>query len=114
MSRQIAQLEADVGHVLSKRTTRGVRLTQAGAALRAPAERMREHALQFGMVAASRLQSLAGTVRSTTCEIFSAYLLPDVLRTLRDGHPEIQIELVASNAVENLIERDADTALRRV
>ena len=38
LSRQIAQLEAQLGQALFERTTRGVRLTEAGTALRiAPA-----------------------------------------------------------------------------
>lgn len=112
LSRQVAQLEAQLGHALFERTTRGVRLTEAGAALRAPAERMREQAQQFAHVAAGKSNTLAGTVRVTASEIFSAYVLPDLLRSLRDAHPEIQIELVASNTLENLLERDADIALR--
>ena len=112
LSRQIAQLEAQLGHALFERTTRGVRLTEAGAALRAPAERMREHAQQFAMVAAGRSQTVAGTVRVTASEVFSAYVLPELLLGLRRSHPEIQIELVASDTVENLLERDADVALR--
>ncbi|KQW35482.1 LysR family transcriptional regulator [Rhizobacter sp. Root404] len=114
LSRQIAQLEAQLGHALFERTTRGVRLTDAGTALREPAERMREHAQQLAMVAAGRSQALAGTVRITASEMVSAYLLPDMLRALRVTHPEIQVELVASNAVENLLEREADIALRMV
>ena len=89
-----------------------MKLTEAGAALRAPAERMREHAQQFAMVAAGRSQTVAGTVRVTASEVFSAYVLPDLLLGLRRTHPEIQIELVASNAIENLLEREADIALR--
>ena len=112
LSRQIAQLEAQLGHALFERTTRGVRLTEAGEALLGPAERMREHAQQFSLVAAGRSQTLAGTVRVTASEMVSTYLLPDLLRALRDQHPEIQIELVASNALENLLEREADIALR--
>jgi DNA-binding transcriptional LysR family regulator len=114
LSRQIAQLEAQLGHALFERTTRGVRLTEAGTALREPAERMRDHALQFSMVAAGRVQALAGTVRITASEMVSTYLMPPLLRELRDRHAEIQVELVASNAVENLLERDADIALRMV
>jgi len=114
LSRQVAQLEAQLGHALFERTTRGVRLTEAGTALRAPAERMREHARQFALVAAGRSTALAGTVRVTASEVFSAYVLPALLLDLRRAHPEIQIELVASDAVENLLERDADIALRMV
>jgi len=47
-------------------------------------------------------------------EVFSAYVLQPLLGALRQAHPEIQIELVASNAVENLLERQADVALRMV
>jgi DNA-binding transcriptional LysR family regulator len=112
LSRQIAQLEAQLGQSLFERTTRGLRLTEAGAALRMPAERMREQAQQFAMVAAGRAETLAGTVRITASEIVSAYVLPDLLRGLRESHPEIQIELVASNTLENLLEREADIALR--
>ena len=112
LSRQVAQLEAQLGHALFERTTRGVRLTEAGAALRAPVERMREQALQFGLVAAGRSQSLAGTVRVTASDVYSAYVLPPLLRALRESHVEIQIELVASDRIENLLERDADIALR--
>jgi DNA-binding transcriptional LysR family regulator len=114
LSRQVAQLEAQLGHALFERTTRGVRLTDAGEALRGPAERMREQAQQFSLVAAGRSLALAGTVRVTASEMVSAYVLPALLRRLRDQHPEIQIELVASNEVENLLEREADIALRMV
>ena len=114
LSRQIAQLEAQLGHALFERTTRGVRLTEAGTALRVPAERMREHAREFALVAAGRSQTLAGTVRMTASEIVSAYVLPALLLDLRRTHPEIQIELVASNSIENLLEREADIALRMV
>ena len=112
LSRQIAQLEVQLGHALFERTTRGVRLTDAGAALRVPVERMREQALQFELVAAGRSQSLAGTVRVTASDVYSAYVLPPLLRALRESHPEIQIELVASDRIENLLEREADIALR--
>lgn len=114
LSRQVGALEAQVGSALFERTRRGLRLTEAGAALRLPAERMRQHAREWSLAAAGRAQSLAGTVRLTASEVMSAYVLPPLLRKLRERHPEIQIELVASNVVENLLEREADIALRMV
>lgn len=114
LSRQMSRLEAQVGHALFERTRRGVRLTEAGAALRLSAQRMREHAREGSLAAAGHATRLAGTVRITASEIVSAYLLPGVLRDLREAHPEIQIELVASDALQNLLERDADIALRMV
>ncbi|HJW10810.1 MAG TPA: LysR family transcriptional regulator [Albitalea sp.] len=112
LSRQVSQLEAHVGHALFERTRRGLRLTEAGAALLAPAQRMQEHAREWSLAVAGRSTSLAGTVRITASEIVSAFVLPRVLCKLQQTHPEIQIELVASNTLENLLDRDADIALR--
>ncbi|MBC7995301.1 MAG: LysR family transcriptional regulator [Rhizobacter sp.] len=114
LSRQMSELEAQTGHALFERTRRGVSLTEAGEALRLPAQRMREHAREWSLVAAGRSTALAGTVRITASEVMSAYVLPAVLRGLREAHPEIQIELVPSDKLENLLERDADIALRMV
>ena len=114
LSRQMSRLETQVGSALFERTRRGLRLTATGEALRLPAQRMQDHAREWSLQAAGRSMSLQGTVRLTASEMVSAYLLPNVLRLLRQAHPEIQIELVASNAVENLLEREADIALRMV
>jgi DNA-binding transcriptional LysR family regulator len=114
LSRQMTALETQVGAALFERTRRGLRLTEAGEALRLPVQRMQEQAHEWSLLAAGRSESLQGSVRLTASEMVSAYLLPEVLRGLRQTHPEIQIELVASNAVENLLEREADIALRMV
>lgn len=114
LSRQLALLEAQIGHSLFERSPRGLRLTAAGEALLPAARRMREGAQDLTLALAGREQGLAGTVRLTASEIVSTYMLPDVLRALREAHPEIQIELVASDAVEDLRERSADIAVRMV
>ncbi|WP_198414850.1 LysR family transcriptional regulator [Piscinibacter terrae] len=114
LSRQMSALEQHIGGALFERTRRGLRLTEAGQTLLGPAQRMQEHAREWSLAAAGQSQSLAGTVRITASETMSAFLLPPILRRLRDEHPQIQVEMVASNAVENLLERDADIALRMV
>ena len=114
LSRQMSALEQQVGSALFERTRRGLRLTEAGRALLPPAQRMHDHARQWSLAAAGQSQSLTGTVRVTASEVMSAFLLPPILRRLREAHPQIQIELVATDAVENLLEREADIALRMV
>ena len=42
LSRQMTELEAQVGSLLFERTSRGLRLTEAGEALRIPAQRMQQ------------------------------------------------------------------------
>ena len=114
LSRQLALLEAQVDQSLFERSPRGLRLTAAGEALLPAARRMREGAQDLTLALAGREQSLAGTVRLTASETVSCYLLPTVIGDLRAAHPEIQIELVASNEVQDLREHSADIAVRMV
>ncbi|GAA5179653.1 LysR family transcriptional regulator [Niveibacterium umoris] len=114
LSRQIAQLEQQTGAALFERTTRGLSLTEAGDALVEPARRMQAAAQALALAAAGRAQTLAGTVRLTASEMMSAHVLPPILVQLRAAHPEIEIELVASNRVDNLLAREADIAIRMV
>jgi DNA-binding transcriptional LysR family regulator len=112
VSRQIAALEAAVGAALFERVARGVSLTSAGTALREPARRMLEAAQSAGLAAAAQGKEAVGTVRITASEIMAAYVLPPILARLRGLHPGIQIELVASNRLDNLLTREADIAVR--
>jgi len=112
LSRQIAALESSVGAVLFERVARGLHLTASGEALLLPARQMQTAAQAVSLTALGQTQQLAGTVRLTASEMTSAYVLPAILTLLRHAHPEIQIELVASNRVENLLERQADIAIR--
>ena len=40
--------------------------------------------------------------------------MPPIITKLRRDHPDLEIELVLSNRVENLLRRDADIAVRMV
>ncbi|MCX7217727.1 MAG: LysR family transcriptional regulator [Burkholderiales bacterium] len=112
LSRQIAELEQVTGSALFERVARGLKLTVAGDHLVAPARHMMVAARALGMASASQDKGLSGTVRITASEIASAYVLPPILVKLAELHPEIQIELVASNQLSNLLEREADIAIR--
>ena len=114
LSRQIAELEALAGASLFERVARGLSLTEAGEALMEPARRMLAAAQGLSLAATAQHREVAGTVRITASEIVSAYVLPPVLVALRKAWPAIQVELVASNRVDNLLEREADIAIRMV
>ncbi len=113
LSRRIAQLESEIGLPLFERTARGLAPTVAGQALVEPARQMRAAVRALGD-ATAQSQSLAGTVRITASEIVSAFVLPSLLTRLAVTHPDIQVELVASNRIDNLLEREADLAIRMV
>ena len=57
---------------------------------------------------------VSGTVRITASQPVACVLLPPVLARMRQVLPEVQVELVASNQVTNLLRREADIALRMV
>jgi DNA-binding transcriptional LysR family regulator len=51
-------------------------------------------------------------VRVSAGEIVGAEILPPLFAILRERHPELEIELVLSNEVDNLLRREADIAVR--
>jgi DNA-binding transcriptional LysR family regulator len=117
LSRQIAQLEAALGAPLFERTARGLLPTAAARALAEPAARMLAAARACAVAAdetAGAQASLAGTVRLTASEVVSCHVLPPLLAALARRHPQLQIELVASDQLDNLLEHEADIAVRMV
>jgi DNA-binding transcriptional LysR family regulator len=53
-------------------------------------------------------------VRITASQPVANVLLPPILARMQEALPEIQIELVSSNTVSNLLRREADIAVRMV
>lgn len=112
LSRRLADLESAWGQALFERTPRGLVPTAAALALRAPAQRMHEEAARLALAADGHARTLAGTVRLTASEVVTNFVLLPILRELRQAQPQIQIELVPSDAEEDLLARDADIAVR--
>jgi DNA-binding transcriptional LysR family regulator len=57
---------------------------------------------------------LGGVVRVATSMTFAVEMLPEVLARLLAEHPQLQLELLASDSVSNLLRREADIAVRFV
>jgi DNA-binding transcriptional LysR family regulator len=114
LGRHIQALETELGITLFQRGRRGYALSEEGARLFARSSEMNAAADGFARLATGRAERLAGTVRISASEIVAAYVLPEIIEPLRRSEPAIEMELVASNAVENLLRRDADIAIRMV
>jgi DNA-binding transcriptional LysR family regulator len=112
--RHIADLESQLGKVLFERTGRGLRPTALARELAGPARAMQTGALALADRLVDTQGQQAGTVRLTASQPVACYLLPEVLAQLRAALPAIQIELVVSNEISNLLQREADIALRMV
>jgi DNA-binding transcriptional LysR family regulator len=114
VGRHVAQLEAQLGVVLFDRTGRGLIPTQSALRLAEAARAMQSGAEQLARSAMGADRATAGTVRITASQPVSCYVLPPLLAQMRLSLPEVQVELVASNAVSNLLRREADIAVRMV
>lgn len=112
--RQIAELESQLGKALFERTGRGLRPTDLALELADSARAMQAAALGLSERLLDGQGQLSGTVRLTASQPVACYLLPGVLTSLRQAYPAIQIELEVSNQVSNLLQREADIALRMV
>ncbi|MGE0351351.1 LysR family transcriptional regulator [Hydrogenophaga sp.] len=114
VGRHIAELEAQLGVLLFERTGRGLVPTEHAQRLAGPARAMAGAADQLARQASGAQQAARGTVRISASQPVTCVLLPPVLLQMRQALPDIQIELVSSNAVSNLLQREADIALRMV
>ncbi|MEM1435180.1 MAG: LysR family transcriptional regulator [Pseudomonadota bacterium] len=115
VARHVQQLEAQLGLMLFDRTKQGVVLNEAGVRLAEQATAMRREALAFERLTDSVREKPLPRIRITMAELLVEIvpqLLARAFAELRSE--ETQFELCISNDVVNLLERDADIALRHV
>ena len=114
VGRHMAELEAQLGLVLFERTGHGLIPTSSALQLADSARAMEAGALQLARRVSGAQVRVSGTVRITASQPVACYLMPPLLAEMRRALPDIQVELEASNAVSNLLRREADIALRMV
>lgn len=112
VGRHIEQLEANLNVRLFDRTQKGYKITELGMQLAEQTKSMKQLADNIGLIAAGKSQQVAGTVRITSSEMIAINHLPQAISKIRHHHPEISFEIVANNRSDNLLEREADIAIR--
>ena len=112
LSRHIAELEQQLGLQLFDRAARGIKLTPQGQQLWARAQLIQEQIDAFMRVATGLSEQTQGVVRVSVSEFISASLLPRWLEIFNQQHPQIRLEWVVDNMNSNLLEREADVAVR--
>ena len=114
IGRHVAELESQLGLVLFDRNGRGLLPTEAAYHLAESARIMQSGADQLARNVMGADLGASGTVRITASQPVSCYVLPPLLAKMRLSLPDVQVELVASNEVSNLLRREADIAVRMV
>ena len=114
LSRQVASLEKHLGVTLFERVGKRLVLTETGVDLLDHVRAMGEAAGLVALGATGRSQAIVGQVRISASEVVAAYLLPAIVERIREAHPEIDVHVVASNRLSDLLRREADIAIRHV
>jgi DNA-binding transcriptional LysR family regulator len=112
--RDIEKLEQELGVRLFTRSPAGLIPADTALALLPHAEQM--ESIHAAMVRAARAsgETIAGPVRITASEIMAVHVLPELIAPLLARNPQLSVELVATNAVGDLLNRDADIAVRMI
>lgn len=110
ISKQIAALEAYLGVQLLARSTRSLRLTEAGARFYEQAQRVLE-ALAEAEASVGQ-QNPAGVLRVSCSTAFGEHAILPYIKPFLAQYPNIKIELLAADQVINLVEEGVDLAIR--
>ncbi len=102
LSRQIADLEEELGQKLFERTTRRIELTEKGIFLFKQAQSILELVEKTKREAMST-QELAGDLTISAAETPAMAIIADVLEKFREAHPNVRCHIYSSNAQDALL-----------
>ena len=108
LSRQLAELESQLAVTLFERTPKGLHPTAAAAQIFAHAKDLETAANRLCLSLQDLGAELNGTVRIYASQLIAITLLPPLLATLLREQPGLQLELVATDELPDLLSRDAD------
>ena len=110
VSRQLTQLEAELGARLVNRSTRSFSLTEAGVAVRR--EFLKAADAHAAIEAALHPDAPSGTVRVTLSHAFALGMVLPTLPAFTAQYPAVRVSLHVSNRREELASEGFDIAIR--
>lgn len=112
ITRLIAGLELDLGVVLLQRTTRSLKLTDAGARLLERSRRILADVEEAELAAQEERGSPRGRLTVSAPLLFGRIHVAPVVSDLLEENPDLQVELNLSDRYVNLVEEGVDVAVR--
>ena len=112
VTRAITALEKDLGLRLLERTTRQLLLTPAGKAYHESACKLLQDMQQAADEARDLADTAAGIVRVTTSVTYGYTVVLPMLPALREAYPALEIDLLLSDEIVDLLAEGVDVALR--
>jgi DNA-binding transcriptional LysR family regulator len=112
VSQHLMRLERELGVTLIVRSTRRMSLTEAGAAFHADCVRLLEQAEAAIERVGNQHSKPSGTLRLTTSTDYGSAVVAPALADFHRLHPSLQVDLVISDQINDLIAERFDMAIR--
>lgn len=112
VTRSVAALEAIVGARLLHRTTRAVRLTEAGATYLAHCKRILGEVEAAEALAASSHRELSGALTVTAPVMFGRLHVAPILTAFLKRHPRVSMRVLFADHLLDFFEQNIDVAIR--
>lgn len=112
VSRQISALEDELKVQLFSRHARGLVLTEQGARLFESTKQIFDHLQRVEEELLESRETPRGDLRVTATVGIGTYWLTPRIRTFVDLHPDVRVHLILQDSELDLIQREADVALR--
>jgi DNA-binding transcriptional LysR family regulator len=112
VSQHLMRLERELGVTLIVRSTRRMSLTEAGAAFHADCVRLLEQAEAAIERVGNQHSKPSGTLRLTTSTDYGGAVVAPALADFHRLHPSLQVDLVISDQINDLIAERFDMAIR--
>lgn len=112
VTRSVAALEARLGARLLHRTTRAVRLTDAGSSYLAQCKRILVDVATAEASAVSAHKELSGTVAITAPRLFGRLHVTPLVSAFLKRHPRVTLRVLFVDHVLDFFEQNIDVAIR--
>lgn len=112
VSRKVAQLEERLGARLLQRTTRKLSLTEVGRSYYERCARIVSEIAEAEQMVAEQQAAPRGLLRVTAPVDFGGLYLGELIAEFLAANPDIQVELVLSDRVFDLVEERLDVGIR--
>jgi len=112
VSRAIAFLEEHVGTELLHRTTRSIKLSEAGERYAAACRRVLTDLEEADLIAAGERSAPRGTLTVTATAFAGESILSPIIDAFLDAYPAVSVRLYLLDRFVNLIDEGVDVALR--
>jgi DNA-binding transcriptional LysR family regulator len=112
VSKLVTRLETRLGVRLLQRTTRALHLTEEGEVFYATARRIVGEIETLESQISGQSKTPPGLLRVTTSLAFSTHQLAPVIAEFLERFPKLQLELMPTDRVVDMIEEGVDVAIR--